>query len=110
MLLVFFLTTIVTATIQSTVGALVLHKIWEWFVSAQYGTGPLVATWFGFVLLLVFVELLFTRIGSGKSSEESIDFGELTTKAVSTAASRVLAFLALLGGAWCMGAITGWML
>lgn len=80
-----------------------LSKLWLWFVSAQYGSGPTLAAWFG---LAQIAQLVLVRDDLSKSTD-----GEdgAITKMVSGTIGRWIGVLLALGVSWLCGIAIGWV-
>jgi hypothetical protein len=87
------------------IGALVnswaMSTLWRWFVAVQYGHGPSMGAWFG----LAAIARLVTTQTRVRDPDRDADWSEIVKAQV----SWWLLVLVMVGTAWLVGIVTGWM-
>lgn len=79
-------------------------KLWEWFLSSQYGAGPSIGAWFGVLSIVDLVVLGVIRANAKQDAEDS-----QVVSVVRASIGRWIFMGIVLGMAFGTGSIFGWI-
>lgn len=102
--LVLFLVVLAIAPINALAQAATFSTIWGWYASPQFGPGPSYAGWYG--LSLIFGLAVGCALsGYNVTSEDSKGLKGALMKLV----GLLISYPLVLGFAWLVGSILGWL-
>jgi hypothetical protein len=88
------------------ISAWAMSKMWLWFLSGQYGSGPSIGAWYGVFAIYSFLNMSSNSSGksgdnrSGESSESSVITGILMSQ---------ITYFTFLAVAFGVGSVFGWV-
>jgi hypothetical protein len=91
-------------TVGALLQALTMSKIWDWFLSPQYGGGPSNAAWYGLSVIFGFT-INSALVWNGPMRERSDGLAEVFGKCIGVTIALPLVLLL----SWTTGSLFGWL-
>lgn len=82
-----------------------MSKLWTWFEAKAYGGGPSIGQWYG--ISLIFGLLLAPAIM--EVARDKVEQDSVIETVIGRSLGVIVGCLIVLGVAWCVGSVTGWM-
>lgn len=95
--------TLAMAPVNAYVGAWTMSRLWQWFISTQYGAGPSMAVWFGIgAIANIALGQRLAIVAKDPEWDRSSGF-------ISRAVMFPIACALMLASCGLLGSIMGWM-
>lgn len=95
---------LVTSVLSVIVQAVAFRQLWTWFVAYEYGVGPSLGAWFGIATIL----RLMLKLSELDPTPRNVEpwNAERSTKQV---IFQWIGIVMVLGSAWSIGSVLGWV-
>ncbi len=95
-----------SAVLSIFIGAMIqaaaMQRLWLWFLSAEYGTGPSLGAWYG---ISTIVALRVQSVVGDRSETDPVD----PWRSIKLMVIQWIGIAVILGVAWAVGAAFGWI-